>query len=87
MGDFFKFMKGIWYGALIGAVAALLFAPKRGEELRRDIRHEAEALRDEARSKLEQASTTLDRQADKLEQKVQEVQEQATGDAETYFGQ
>lgn len=73
MSDFFKFMRGMWYGALIGAVAALLFAPKRGEELRRDIRQEAEALRDEARSKLQQASSTLSQQADKLEEKVQEV--------------
>lgn len=73
MSDFFKFMRGMWYGALIGAVAALLFAPKRGEELRRDIRREAESLRDEARSKLQQASSTLSKQADKLEEKVQEV--------------
>jgi len=64
----------MWYGALIGAVAALLFAPKRGEELRRDIRREAESLRDEARSKLQQASSTLSKQADKLEQQMHEVQ-------------
>lgn len=45
------FLKGILFGALAGAVAGLLFAPKPGRELRGDIKEKA----DEARIALEKA--------------------------------
>lgn len=72
MGSFGKFTKGLWYGALIGAVGALLFAPKRGEELREDIRQQLTSFEEEAKTKakstLEQARDGLERTADKLEE-------------------
>ncbi|HLV44205.1 MAG TPA: YtxH domain-containing protein [Aggregatilineales bacterium] len=78
MSDFFKFMRGLWYGALIGGVAALLFAPKRGEELRQDIRQQVKSFEEEARSKattkMKQASEQLSQQADTLERKAGELE-------------
>jgi len=78
VSDFFKFMRGLWYGALIGGVAALLFAPKRGEELRQDIRQQVKSFEEEARSKattkMKQASEQLSQQADTLERKAGELE-------------
>ena len=86
MSGVFKFMKGIWYGVLIGAVGALLFAPKRGEELRQDIRQQAQSLQQEAATKAQQASRELERAADKLEQRADEAQAD-TGSQDMAFGQ
>ena len=78
MSDFFKFMRGLWYGALIGGVAALLFAPKRGEELREDIRQQVKTFEEEARTKattkMKQASEQLSQQADTRERKASELE-------------
>jgi len=60
----FGFLIGIFTGALVGAVMALLLAPESGEHLRgqlrdsgqnflSDIRHSADARRIELRSRLE----------------------------------
>ena len=41
------FVKGLIIGGVSGALAALLFAPKSGKELRRDIKHKgSEAVKD-----------------------------------------
>jgi gas vesicle protein len=60
----FGFLIGIFTGALVGAVIALLLAPESGEQLRtqirergqsffNDIRHSADARRIELRGRLE----------------------------------
>lgn len=33
-----SFLRGLLLGGLVGAVAALLYAPKSGKEMRRDIK-------------------------------------------------
>ena len=43
-----NFLAGLGLGALIGAAAALLLAPKPGTETRQDIASAAEDLRDKA---------------------------------------
>lgn len=64
MRRMFGFMIGIFTGALVGSVLALLLAPESGEILRgqirdrgqnflNDIRHSADARRIELRSRLE----------------------------------
>lgn len=40
-----KFVPGLIFGALIGAGAALLFAPKSGKELREDLSDKSEDLK------------------------------------------
>ncbi|MDZ7289643.1 MAG: YtxH domain-containing protein [candidate division KSB1 bacterium] len=46
------FLKGILVGGAIGAVIALLFAPKSGTELRADIRRKSKELYDETETSL-----------------------------------
>lgn len=64
MQRMFGFLIGIFTGALVGAVIALLLAPESGERLRgqirergqnflNDIRHSADARRIELRSRLD----------------------------------
>ncbi len=43
-----NFLAGLGLGALLGAAAALLLAPKPGVETRQDIANTAEELRDKA---------------------------------------
>ncbi len=61
--DFGMFLKGLLLGALAGAAAGILFAPKPGRELRGDLRDKA----DDARVALEKAmdrAKDLKREAD-----------------------
>ncbi len=51
------FMFGAVTGAIIGSLAALLFAPKSGRELRQDINHQAYTLRDKTDHLRSQAIT------------------------------
>ncbi|MBK6646333.1 MAG: YtxH domain-containing protein [Anaerolineales bacterium] len=68
MRRMFGFLIGVFTGALVGAVMALLLAPESGETLRgqirdrgqnflNDIRHSADARRIELRSRLESLRT------------------------------
>lgn len=43
-----NFLAGMGLGALIGAAAALLLAPKSGEQTREDLKHAAEDFRSKA---------------------------------------
>lgn len=47
---------GFLAGSVIGAVTALLLAPKSGKELRRDIKKKTDELKDAAQNQLQQAS-------------------------------
>ena len=49
------FFKGFLFGGLLGAIAALLFAPKSGREMREDISRRSLELKDDVELKLEQA--------------------------------
>ena len=37
MRNFFNFMMGIFFGALVGATAAILLAPSSGDDLRSEL--------------------------------------------------
>ena len=47
-----RFWRGLIIGGVVGGVIALLLAPKSGQEIRRDIRKKADALKDEAERKM-----------------------------------
>ena len=49
------FFKGFLFGGLLGAIAALLFAPKSGREMREDISRRSQELKDDVELKLEHA--------------------------------
>jgi gas vesicle protein len=50
------FVTGLIVGALVGAGLALLFAPSRGDRLRRRLGRGARELRERARDELERAA-------------------------------
>lgn len=49
------FFKGFLFGGFVCAIAALLFAPKSGREMREDISRRSRELKDDVELKLEHA--------------------------------
>ncbi len=49
MRKVFNFALGLFFGGLVGAMIALLFAPQAGEETARMIRERIQGIVDEAR--------------------------------------
>lgn len=66
-----NFLAGLGVGALVGAVAALLLAPKSGSETREDIRAAAEDLKDKA----DKAMQDLSESSEELVKKSKEILE------------
>lgn len=64
-----NFLAGMGLGALIGAAAALLLAPKSGEETRDDLKHAAEDLR----SKADKVIHDLSESSEELVKKSKEI--------------
>jgi gas vesicle protein len=83
------FFKGFLIGGTIGAVIALLFAPKSGDELRADIRRKSRELYDETEAHLgewkEKAAEVIDegkRQAEALRSQAEAKIAEARAKAE-----
>ncbi|MBN1921794.1 MAG: YtxH domain-containing protein [Anaerolineae bacterium] len=79
--DFGAFLTGFFVGGLIGAAAAILFAPQSGEETRDQLAHKAGELTeqatkvaDEARARAEKA---LGDAREKLNEATQDLQTRA----------
>jgi len=53
-------IKGLVVGGLIGAALAILYAPKRGEEIREDIAKSFYELRDKAKHQLDETCAKMD---------------------------
>ena len=81
-----KYVSGFLLGALFGTVVALLFAPSSGEELRSNIRTQADTqyarLQDEyqkgmqeMRNRMDKLRSDLDRQTEAVGAKAEEVSE------------
>ena len=71
-----SFFKGLAVGAVAGAVAGVLFAPKSGEETRKDIQDLAVNIKDkafdiysEARQKVEKKAKALKSLGEKIDEK------------------
>lgn len=52
-------IKGLAIGGLVGAGAAVLFAPKSGKETREQIRHTAEEVLEKAKAQYEEAASKV----------------------------
>lgn len=61
----------VW-GLLIGAGAALLFAPKSGRETRRELTDSVTRLRDEAESRVREVQRTVTESVDDVRRQVEE---------------
>ncbi|MCL2039654.1 MAG: YtxH domain-containing protein [Bacteroidetes bacterium] len=84
------FLLGALIGGTVGAVTALLFAPKSGRELRRDIvdsttdmYDKANDLIQEAKQKTNNIVDSVKRQADSFLHKVGDYYEDANGQIST----
>jgi gas vesicle protein len=61
-GILLSVLAGIGLGAIVGAAAGLLFAPKTGEETREDIKRAAEDLKVKAESVIGELHNSVDTQ-------------------------
>lgn len=66
MSRVFSFLSGVFCGALVGAVAALLLAPMSGRALQSQGRERFESLLDEVRTAYDERQAELRRQLDEL---------------------
>ena len=79
---FMSFMAGLFSGAVVGAVAALLLAPASGEDLQLEVRHRYETIVDEAKTAAASKQAELKAQLEALRQprtgnEVSEMEEAA----------
>jgi gas vesicle protein len=66
MRRFTSFLTGVIFGALVGAVTALLLAPTSGEELRSRARERIDDLSDDVREAYNARVAQLEAELDKL---------------------
>ena len=66
-----KFIKGGILGALLGAIAGILFAPKSGKETREDIKKQAGRAKSETEKQLKQLFQEVNEQVSSAKDKAQ----------------
>lgn len=66
MGKFGSFLNGFIIGALAGAAIALLMAPKSGQELRDELKHEVDDILEEGRQATAERQRELEDQLNQL---------------------
>jgi gas vesicle protein len=71
------FLIGFIAGSMLGAGLALLFAPKAGDETRREVAEQAQRVRDKAREGLGSASERVTQFAERGKAIVQTAAEKA----------
>jgi gas vesicle protein len=60
-------------GAIVGAAAALLYAPQSGEELRAQIREEAQVERQRLQAQYEKSMKDLQERLDNIQVELQSI--------------
>lgn len=74
-----KYVLSFGFGALFGAVVALLFAPSSGEELRANIKTQADTqyarLQDEWQKGMNEMQTRMDKMSSELQAMTSKVKE------------
>lgn len=77
--DFGAFLTGFFVGGLIGAAAAMLFAPQSGQETREQLAHKASELTEQATKAAEDARERAEKALTEAREKLNE----ATHDLQT----
>lgn len=77
MNDLFKGAALFLGGAVVGAAAALLLAPKSGEELRQDLAGMAEDVKKRTQEYCEQVKQEVEKKVAKVQAAAAEVQKEA----------
>lgn len=72
----FDFFKGFLFGGAVGAILALLYAPKSGKETRDEIRKRSLELRDDAEAKLELAKQQVESYLEEAKKKLDELRKE-----------
>ena len=72
----FSFLKGIFIGAIAGAVAGILLAPKSGAETREDIKKLAVDLGDKANELYTKAVSVLKDRLDSLKEAGKQINQE-----------
>ena len=72
-----KFALGALFGAAVGAVAALLTAPKSGKETREDLLKKAEEMGKTAQKRADQAKLAAKDSAESIKQGAHKVSDAA----------
>jgi len=73
----FEFFKGVLFGGVVGAVVALLYAPKTGQEMRDEIRERSLEMRDDAEAKLELAQRKAEALLEETRKQLEKLREEA----------
>ena len=68
---FLNLLAGIGIGAILGAVTAIMLAPKPGEETREDIRKTADELKTKAEKLVSDISASTDELVDKSKEMIE----------------
>lgn len=55
-----SFLKGVFFGAAVGSFLALIFTPKSGEEIRKDLQEKADQIVVEVKKAAEQKQQELE---------------------------
>ncbi len=72
-----SFLKGLLFGALVGATAGILFAPKSGKETREDIKKAAEEFKKQAGDLYMKARASVERKISELKKLNQKIDRKA----------
>lgn len=80
------FAAGALIGAAVGAVAALLYAPKSGKETREDLKAKANEMKDQANVAADKAAKKASEVKDDLSTKAEQVSNSAKSAAADWRG-
>jgi gas vesicle protein len=72
-----KYLLGFLTGTVFGAALALLYAPMSGEELRSEIRQEADTRYTQASQQLQKSLTEVNQRLDRLTSDLKEMIDEA----------
>jgi gas vesicle protein len=76
MKNFTVLLKGLLIGWLVGAAVALVYAPRRGEEIRSILREKSLELKDQATEKVEETRSRAEELARVGMERVTELKQQ-----------
>lgn len=66
MSKFVSFLNGLIIGSIAGVAIGLLMAPKSGQEMRDELKHEVDEILEEGRQATEQRRRELENQLNQL---------------------
>jgi gas vesicle protein len=78
------FATGLFIGAAIGAVLALLYAPKSGEEIRQDLKDLADEQKDNIKNQWDRTKEKAAEVVNTAKEKVDSVAQRASNSVDVY---